>query len=148
MSPLPFCNHSDVLLLSYGVFARTRPATTRTAKLYEIGTNDDNRRPETCGRKHSSIYPKSSFHNLPTLELTSTTEGRPPSRVGNQLESSLPSQTSSTFCTIQAALVARISEPRAHAFLSFPAPSSLLRGFRQVFGGRCEAELRDAPPDC
>ena len=93
-------------------------------------------------RKRSNISHKFSFHYLPTLELTPTTQGRPP--IGSEIDwSRHASLTNEQYFLYrsQASLVARISELRAHAFLSFPTPSSLLRGFRQVFVS--DAKLSD-----
>ncbi|KAF8258392.1 hypothetical protein EI94DRAFT_1835061 [Lactarius quietus] len=82
----------------------------RRASLTE-STSSTSSDPFEAPRKRSSISYKSSFHGLPTPELTPTTECRPP--IGSDIEwarhSSLTNEQHFLYQS-QAALVARISE--------------------------------------
>ncbi|KAN0131044.1 hypothetical protein V8E53_011177 [Lactarius tabidus] len=82
----------------------------RRASLTE-STSSTSSDPFEIPRKRSSISYKSSFHGLPTPELTPTTEGRPP--IGSEIDwARRPSLTNEQHFLYQsqAALVARISE--------------------------------------
>jgi hypothetical protein len=82
----------------------------RRASLTE-STSSTSSDPFEVPRKRSSISYKSSFHGLPTPELTPTTEGRPP--IGSEIDwarhASLTNEQHFLYQS-QAALVARISE--------------------------------------
>jgi hypothetical protein len=95
----------------------------RRASLSE-STSSTSSDPFEVPRKRSSISYKSSFHGLPTPELTPTTEGRP--SMGSEAEWSRPLTNEQHFLyQSQAALVARISElERTLSSRSQPRPVS------------------------
>ena len=82
----------------------------RRASLTE-STSSTSSDPFEVPRKRSSISYKTSFHGLPTPELTPTTEGRPP--IGSETDWARPPSLTNEqhfLYQSQAALVARISE--------------------------------------
>ena len=83
--------------------------------------------PFEAPRRRSSISYKSSFHGLPTPELTPTTDHR--TSIGSDSDCSRPSSVSNEqhfLCQSQATLIARISElERALAFRTQSCPVSL-----------------------
>jgi hypothetical protein len=107
------------------------PIITSSASLFRRRSTDNvssgSSDPFEAPRRRSSISYKSSFHGLPTPELTPTTEHR--TSIGSDSDYSRPSSVSNEqhfLYQSQATLIARISElERALAFRTHSCPVSL-----------------------